>query len=64
MTNPWFQPLYRRVLTVAACLIWLGFELWTGEVLWLLLAALFSGYAIWDLLLSGKYSVSRDDAGG
>ncbi len=53
--HPWFAPLYRRVLTVAVCVVWLAFELWQQDTLWLLLAAAATAFGLWDLFLSGKY---------
>ena len=60
MPHPWFQPLWRRLLTTLVCLAWLGFELWQGEALWLILAAAFSIYALWDFFLSGNYQTAQD----
>lgn len=55
--HPWFEPLWRRLLTVGLCVAWLAveglgsraFDLW----FWIALAALL--WAVWDLFLSGKY---------
>lgn len=60
-SHPWFQPLYRRALTLAFCLAWFGFEIWSGSGFWQVIAAAFSGYAIWDFFLSGNYSTSREE---
>ena len=60
MSHPWFNPLYRRVLTLAFCLAWLVFELFQGEPLWLVLVAGACAYAVWDFFLSGNYPM---DAG-
>lgn len=65
MSHPWFNPLYRRVLTLAVCLGWLIFEFFAGEMVWLILAAGASGYAVWDFFLSGRYPMATgDDTGG
>lgn len=53
--HPSLEPLYRRVLTLAACIGWLVFELFQQEPLWLLLAGAATGYALWDFFLSGHY---------
>lgn len=55
MAHPWLEPLHRRILTLAVCVGWLIFELFQQESLWLLLAASFTGYAVWDFFLSGNY---------
>lgn len=45
--HPWFAPLHRRVLTLAVCLAWLGFEIWEGPggEVWFFLALGSSAYA-------------------
>ncbi len=64
MSHPWFNPLYRRVLTQAVCVGWLGFELIEGQSLWLLMAAGASGYAVWDFFLSGRYPMETGGDNG
>ena len=34
LQHPFFQPVWRRVVTVAVCLGWAGFEFVTGEPFW------------------------------
>jgi hypothetical protein len=55
MSHPWFQPLYRRILTTLFCVAWLGFELWQQERFWIILVAAATVYALWDFFLSGHY---------
>ena len=55
MAHAWFEPLYRRILTLAASVGWLIFELFQQEPLWLLLAAAFTAYAVWAFFLSSNY---------
>jgi hypothetical protein len=57
--HPWFEPFHRRVATLAVCVVWLGFELWQGTLLWLMLASAATGYAVWELFLSGRYGSSQ-----
>ncbi len=54
--HPWFQPIARRIGIVIICFLWLGIEIWAAPgSLWSLVAACVCGWAVWDLLLSGKY---------
>jgi hypothetical protein len=61
--HPWFEPLYRRVLTTAFCVSWLIFELFQGDSFWLILVAAATGFALWDFFLSGNYGKGGADAG-
>ncbi len=54
--HPWLQPLHRRVITIAACVGWLVFELTQGQSIWLFLAIATTGYGVWELFLSGNYA--------
>ncbi|MFO1067766.1 MAG: hypothetical protein U1E14_04500 [Geminicoccaceae bacterium] len=54
--HPWLQPLSRRIVIVAICVVWTAFEAWNepgGMWFWMFLAI--TGWGAWDLLLSGKY---------
>lgn len=53
--HPWFQPLYRRILTFAVCVGWLILELTGEQSFWLVLAAGMTGYALWEFFLSPTY---------
>ena len=54
--HPWFQPLYRRVLTVVFCALWLTFELWVREgSFWIVMAVAVLAYSVWHFLLSNTY---------
>lgn len=53
--HPWLRPLHRRVLVLAVCLGWLGFELVQQDPFWLLLAVAVTGWGVWDFFLSGNY---------
>ena len=52
----WFNPRYRRVLTVAFCAIWTALELWyePGSI-WTMLMLGVTVYAAYDFFYSGKY---------
>jgi hypothetical protein len=57
--HPWFEPLWRRLATVAVCVLWLAFEAsYDALSLWFWLALAILILAVWDLLLSGKYGRS------
>lgn len=59
--HPWLVPLYRRVLTTAVCVFWLGFEsLFDPGGLWFWLAFAATAWALWDFFLSGNYRRARD----
>lgn len=60
--DPWFRPLYRRVLTLLVLGGWGVFE-WLvplgvsfGGELWLIFVAALFAYAFWGFFLSGYYS--------
>lgn len=53
--HPWFIPLYRRVLTLAICAIWLTIELIGQEFLWVVIAGAATGYAVWEFFVSPAY---------
>ncbi|NNG05360.1 MAG: DUF3329 domain-containing protein [Inquilinus sp.] len=60
--HPWLVPLYRRVAVTAVCAGWLAFETIQQEALWLLLASLSTGYALWNFFLSDTYrKPAKDD---
>lgn len=48
----WFRPLWRRVAVVVICLVWLGFEVWHGEQLWMLIAGGLTAYAVWNFFIT------------
>ncbi len=54
--SPWFEPLWRRVLVIAFCCLWVLFELWYqphGMWLWVALGLL--AYGGFEFFLSGRY---------
>ena len=55
--DPWFEPLYRRVIITAICAGWLVFELIVDDPLgiWTMIAVLVTGLAVWSFFLSGDY---------
>lgn len=55
--HPWLNPLHRRVLVLAVCLLWLGVETYFGGGFWQLLAVLVTAYAVWDFFLRGAYPI-------
>ncbi len=61
MSHPWFNPLYRRVLTLAFCVGWLIFELFVGVSVWLVLVGTACAFAVWDFFLSGNYPMDAGD---
>ena len=59
--HPWFNPLYRRILTAAFCILWLGFEAHNDPgSMWTLIFTGISAWAIWDFFLAGRYPVEEE----
>ena len=57
-SHPWFRPLYRRVLIVALCFLWLVMETIADQPLWQIIAFAMLAYAIWAFLW--KYEPPED----
>lgn len=58
--HPWFNPLYRRILTMLFCLIWLGIEAYSDPGgLWTLMALAVTAWGVWDFFLAGHYPVGE-----
>ncbi len=55
--DPWFEPLYRRVIITAICAGWLVFELVVDDPwgIWAMIAVFVTGLAVWSFFLSGDY---------
>ena len=52
--HPWFAPLYRRLIAVAVCVVWLALEFHAGEQFWSAIALAVTAYAVWALLIAYK----------
>lgn len=50
--DPWFAPLYRRIVVIGVCLGWLALEASAGERIWTWIALAVTGYAVWALLIA------------
>lgn len=48
----WFRPLWRRIAVLVVCLIWVGFEAWHGEQLWILISGGLTAYAVWNFFIT------------
>ncbi len=64
--HPWFEPLWRRLLTLALCVVWVAFE--AGQdmsSLWFWAALALTGVGTYDFFLAGHYgkATGQDDAG-
>ena len=55
--DPWFQPLYRRVIITTVCAGWLVFEMVIDDPLgiWGMLAIAVTVIAVWSFFLAGDY---------
>ena len=51
MNDPFFRPLWLRVLLVAICVFWTVVELWTGSPGWAMLFAGLGGYAAYSFFI-------------
>jgi hypothetical protein len=63
--SPWFEPLWRRVLVLGFCALWVLFELWyqpQGVWLWVALALL--AYGAVEFFFSGRYGKGGPPATG
>lgn len=52
LDQPFFLPMWRRVLVVAACTLWALAEWASAEPFWALIASAFAVYSAWGLLLN------------
>lgn len=50
--HPFFRPLWRRVLVVAFCFGWAGFEFYNGSQTWGLIALAAAAYGVWSLFIA------------
>lgn len=57
-SHPWFAPLYRRVLIVAVCFLWLIVESIADQPFWQIISFAVLAYAIWAFLY--KYEPPSD----
>lgn len=64
--HPWFKPLWRRLLVLGVCLVWLTVEAVFNRdsPFWLGIAAVVTVYAVWDFFLRGGYRDGPEDEGG
>ncbi len=53
--HPWFVPLYRRIITLAVCILWVTIELIGQEQIWVIVAGAACGYAVWEFFLGPAY---------
>lgn len=53
----WFEPLWRRVLVLAVCVGWAGFEWFVSrDELWRWLTLALIAYAVWTFFINFKVS--------
>jgi len=52
LQHPFFQPLWRRVVTVAVCLGWAMLEFATGAPFWGIIFGAVGAVAIWQFFLT------------
>ncbi|MCB1394581.1 MAG: DUF3329 domain-containing protein [Rhodobacter sp.] len=59
--HPFFRPLWRRVVVVAFCLGWAGFEALTQSPGWALMIGALGLYAAWVLLVDWRDPKEKDN---
>ena len=58
--EPWFEPVSRRLFTLAVAAAWLLVELSTWRFdLWFWAAAAATAFAVWELFLRGRYGRAK-----
>ena len=62
MRVPFFFPLWRRIVVIAICVGWAGFELISGEPIWAILFVAAGATAAWQFFFSG-WPDNRDSQG-
>jgi hypothetical protein len=51
-TSSFYQPLWRRVAITLGVAVWLGFEIYGGNGLWIAIAGAMLCYAVWTFFVS------------
>ena len=51
-TQPWYQPLYRRIGVVLVCAILFAMDAWSGNPFWMILFAAATVFTFWTLILT------------
>jgi hypothetical protein len=59
--HPWFNPLWRRLLTVAAVLGWTAVEIAGGNLFWAILFGSAGLWLAWQFLVVWKPQPDRKD---
>lgn len=53
--HPFYRPLWRRLAIIAVAAGWTAFEvLWSGNAMWMVIAAGFLAYSLWVFLIAWK----------
>ena len=59
--TPFFRPLWRRVVTTAACLAWTVVEVASGSVMWAIIFGATSLYLAWQFFVVFSPASDGDD---
>ena len=62
--DPFFKPLWLRVVLVGSTFVWAGIELVTGSILWTMLFAALGAYAFYGLFVAFAPRDTRDKPEG
>ncbi len=60
-SHPFFDPLWRRIILVAACAVWFALEMLYGTQLWQMLVGAVTVYGAYAYLYNYTPSVSQKD---
>ena len=59
--HPWFNPPWRRWLTLILCVVWMSIEaIMDASGIWFWITALISFYAAYHLFFANLYPVAED----
>ncbi|WAJ29158.1 hypothetical protein [Antarcticirhabdus aurantiaca] len=50
--NPFYRPLWVRLLILAVCAGWSAFEWWNGEPTWMMIALAITAYAVYSFFIA------------
>jgi len=52
--HPFYEPLWRRILIPAICLVWAGIELYSGSIAWAGISGALGLYAAYKLFVDRR----------
>lgn len=52
--HPFYKPLWRRIAIAIVVALWLGFEVYMGNPMWIAIVGAVLAYSVWVLLIDWK----------